>query len=656
MSEREAIAAVAAKLRGTKPGPAERRPERPITLEGALPSAVGVEAEDRPRDLGTADRIRVVETCTTLLGGLYAHLPQKRAMYGKDPVQRLRLLQQRVDAVDAATFHRTIAEIFTDLRDAHTRYLVPDGKPGRAAVLPFLIEDYDEGGRTHYIVSKTFAGVPEHRAAFEASGFEEGVEVTHWNGVPIARAVDLYAGRETGGRPDARQARALESLTIRPLRYALSPDEDWVLLSFRRLDGREGEVRLEWSEPDLPDEPTAAGVDGPAGLAYAGNPAAEAARRAKKLLFAPSAWYAAETRSLQTVAQSAADNKDKGSWFSGTFQDNLAARVVATRSGEFGLLRLWSFDLRDDDGFIDEVVELLDHLPRHGLIIDLRGNPGGLIWAAERLLQLFTPGRIEPTRFSILATDLTRTMAAAPQGRELAPWRRSLEAAVTNGELYARGLPLTEPRRCNDRGQHYPGPVVAIVDANTYSSGDLFAAGFVDNRVGTLVSVGEATGGGGANVWYPEHVRRSLAGTGYALEDLPAGLSYTIAFRRAMRIGDDAGTSLEDLGVAGHERRSLTRRDLTEKNRDLLDFCGALLASEIVTDLQIVAAEPELVVRTALLDRIDVYVDERPFATRGVDRSAESPETRFELPDGWRSLEVVGLAGDNVRQRRRIGP
>ena len=36
-------------------------------------------------------------------------------------------------------------------------------------------------------------------------------------------------------------------------------------------------------------------------------------------------------------------------------------------------------------------------MPPDGLVVDLRGNGGGAIQAAERLLQLFTPGRVENT-------------------------------------------------------------------------------------------------------------------------------------------------------------------------------------------------------------------------------------------------------------------
>ncbi len=610
------------------------------------------------RELTPVERYQVIDTIIMLLDGLYAHLPQKRAMYGHDPVQRLRVVQQRVDNIDESDFHRTIAEILTDLRDAHTRYLGPRASAGKIAVLPLLVETYDDAnGDPHFIATKIFDGDPEHGAAIRDAGFDSGCEITHWNAVPIARAVELYSERETGGRPDARRARALESLTIRPLRYALPPDEEWVIISFIRKDGSHGEVRLGWRFPRLPDVPVSADLDGSARRAYAGNPAAESARVAKKFLFAPEQWLASDADRLISLADSFARHKEKGEWITGRFQDNAAARIVETSAGRFGYMRLWSFDLRDDDGFIAEIVAMLDELPRTGLIIDLRGNPGGLIWAAERMLQLFTPNRVEPTRFSILATDLTRTMAAAPQGAmQLSPWQRSLNAAVTNGEIYARELPLTPVSLCNDRGQYYPGPVVAIVDANTYSAGDLFAAGFVDNRVGILVSVGDATGAGGANVWFPEHIKRALTGTGYDVPDLPHGISYTFSFRRAVRIGDAAGMSIEDLGVSGHERRSLTKRDLTDGNKDLLDYCGGLLASEIVTDMDYEIADNQLVVRTQGLSRVDVFVNDHPFDSGPVDRTAEYDELTRRLPEDWRSIEIAGLVGDTVRQRRRVGP
>jgi hypothetical protein len=320
-------------------------------------------------------------------------------------------------------------------------------------------------------------------------------------------------------------------------------------------------------------------------------------------------------------------------------------------------MRLWSFDVVDDDAYLARVLDLLRTLPRRGLILDLRGNPGGLIWAAERLLQLFTPEPVSPVRFSILATDLTRGIAAAAHGRrQFEAWRRSLDSALRTGERYSRAVPLTPPERCTDIGQQYPGPVVAVVDARTYSSGDLFAAGFVDHRIGTLVSVDDATGAGGANVWYAQDVFRALQGTPAALPPLPEGVTFTIAFRRATRTGSVEGTEIEDVGVRGQFRRPLTRRDLTAGNADLIAYCGRLLASEPFTDLSVAAAGSVVTVETTNLDRVDLQVDGRPTGPPLPARRHGRSTLEIAVDPQWSEIEVSGFTGTVRRQRRRLRP
>lgn len=57
------------------------------------------------------------------------------------------------------------------------------------------------------------------------------------------------------------------------------------------------------------------------------------------------------------------------------FRDVVRANTFKTADGsKFGYLRLWSFDLVDDQGFIDHIMAELEKLPRRGLIIDLRSN------------------------------------------------------------------------------------------------------------------------------------------------------------------------------------------------------------------------------------------------------------------------------------------
>ena len=398
--------------------------------------------------------------------------------------------------------------IVTDLRDSHTRYAGPSRQMGEIAFLPVMIEIYSEGDENHYIISKVFALTPNEKAGYTKAGLVPEVRVTHWNGVRIDRAVALHGQNMPAARRDAQRARALDSLTLRPLRYELPADEDWVDVTFVKADGRQGSVRLNWRTINLEDAQMVAKGLGRTLYALAGDPATEAARRTKKALFAPEIWHADEHAPASR-------------------HDVITARAVQSDSGErFGYLRLWSFDVIDDDLYLRRVREAIAGLPQSGLIIDLRGNPGGLIWAAERLLQLFTPHEISPVRFSFAATNLTRALANAPQGqRAFSAWQHSLDAALSTGEIYSRAVPITPTARCNDIGQVYPGPVAAVVDARTYSAGDLFAAGFVDHRIGPLVSVDDATGGGGANVWQIGDIMRALSGTRYALASPPEGVA-----------------------------------------------------------------------------------------------------------------------------------
>jgi hypothetical protein len=89
--------------------------------------------------------------------------------------------------------------------------------------------------------------------------------------------------------------------------------------------------------------------------------------------------------------------------------------------------------------------------------------------------------------------------------------------------------------------------VLAVVDASTYSSGDLFAVGWVDNQIGRLVVVGQATGADGANVWTSGGLSDALADTAPANDPLPGGVGFTAAMRSERADVIPA----EDLGIGG---------------------------------------------------------------------------------------------------------
>jgi hypothetical protein len=191
---------------------------------------------------------------------------------------------------------------------------------------------------------------------------------------------------------------------------------------------------------------------------------------------------------------------------------------------------------------------------------------------------------------------------------------------------------------------------VLVADATTYSSGDLFSAGFVDNAIGPFLCIGTATGAGGANVWDYESLRTALAGSPQELPELPDGIGLSFAYRRATRSGPNEGRPIEDVGVEGTPHR-LTLDDLLHDNVDLITHCLDVLGDQPFSRLSATVDGSTLKVETVGLDRIDVLFDGHPGTTQEI---AEGGHAEATLPAGAVAVTVVGFSSDVVRQRRRI--
>lgn len=521
--------------------------------------------------LTTTQRHDLIDLWTTLITDLYPHYLQKRALYGFDAIRALSALRRDIPYLDSAGFLRELIGLINRLRDQHTQlYVGDDADQARSLVasLPFLVEGFGSYVSPTFVVTKTTDEVDDR-------AFRPGVRLTTWNGVPFARAVDLYAETLTGGRPDARRARALETLTQRPLAYLPPPEELWVEVGYRRPDDDETDedrtIRFRW-RAIRPESASSADHLLETRTRRAINATSESARRARKLLFATELWEA-DQRADRAVARPAGA-------LSTSFSDAVTAKVVPTPHGEFGYLRIWTFDVEHTHAFIDELSALLAELPSRGLIVDLRSNPGGVIDVAERMLQLFTDRPIEPARFACRATPaMVEITEADGNGADLADWAASTRAAIDLGEEFSQHLTITDPDACHEIPRAYTGPVIAVVDANTYSCGDLFAAGIADHGIGGIVSVGAATGAGGANVWTSSEVEYAYHAAHRVLPPIPPGIGFTISVRRMVRSGDSAGVAIEDVGVLGDDAYEMTERDLVDGNQDLIDYCAGLLAS-----------------------------------------------------------------------------
>lgn len=560
--------------------------------------------------LSKRDRLRIVDTALLVLEMSYVHLPLKRAMHAVDPIQQLKLLRFRLSEMkesemsSAMQFHRRMLSIFGSARDLHTMYLLPEPYRDHVAYLPFLIEQYFErkGGEKFMVSRAVTIGDDE-------SDFEPGVEVLYWNGVPIRRAIEINGEAQAGSNLEARFARGLDNLTIRPLDSSPPPDEMWVDITYKTRAGRIANHRQSWLVYRARELESAS-------LASKNSSKKRAAidlkktriNEVKRTFFAPT-----EIRALEHI------------------ENTLYAEVRTVKGRDYGYIRLFSFDVSDPDAFVAQFADLItsNEFPQEGLILDVRGNGGGRIRAGERLLQLFTPNRIRPELFEFINTPVNLEICrSAPKSWNLERWAESIAESVVTGAAYSSGFPLNSEESCNDTGQVYYGPVLLITDALSYSTTDIFAAGFQDNEIGEVLGTSDNTGAGGANVWWYEDFMRAFGNSAQSpFKPLPKGADMLVAVRRSIRVGRRAGRPLEELGIAPDRRHFMTRRDILHHNEDLIAKAAAILATKPVFGLSVkpftargqcgavigATSRVHSKDQSAMISRLDLYIDGRPW-------------------------------------------
>ena len=334
-------------------------------------------SSERRAGLSRQERLRIVEQALVLMEMNYVHLPMKRAIHAIDPIQQLKILkfqlaEGNVGLENTIDFHRRLLSIFGSTRDLHTLYLLPEPYRSCTAYLPFLFEQcFDRGER--FIVTRT--AIPEDAPPdLDDEGrearFERGVEVLAWNGVPIVRAIEINGESQAGSNPAARFARGLDNMTIRPLNTTLPPDELCVDILYRARNGAVATHREFWQLHMTSD-----GVE--SSTPHSKKRAALDLKRTRIIEVKKELYPRSAAATL------------------GSIKDVLYAVKKTVDGQALGYIRLFSFDVDDARRFLKAFTTLITKpdFPQDGLILDVRGNPGGNIRAAESLLQLFTPER-----------------------------------------------------------------------------------------------------------------------------------------------------------------------------------------------------------------------------------------------------------------------
>lgn len=567
----------------------------------------------------------IIDQAIDLIGQVYVHLHQKSSMYAANPLQRLKLLKKRISKLngqinpelDDMSFHREMISIFTELRDLHTIYIPPYPYRDKIAFLPLLIEEFYEDEKRKYIISKVVEENDEY-----GKSFRRRFIITHWNGIPIDTAVTMNGELNGGSNEDARHARGLERMTIRPLSLCLIPTESWVDITCLDEEVEEThnfrfkwqisdwpkmqnndlsciEIMRKYSESDKNITSKKDKIEAQKNLEvgtetdeifhdWGVDVESETVRRAKKNLHSP---------------RSSSDNEEKSENKDWKIEPALFKREPSeempdffaygtTKKNNYGYIRIYTFDVNNADEFVDKFQEIALELEKkdgakEGLIIDIRGNGGGSIIAAEELLQTLAYSmkkRNERMSFQLIDSPMTRKICAGHNNLER--WKNSLTDPARSDSGFSKALHLNHKLNAEEEPKVIPfSKFVLITDAICYSAAEVFAAGFKDNEIGKILGVHKRTGGGGANTWPYYFLKKCLKGDNVGKTNQVAapplgGCDFWIAVCRGIRAGINQGILLEDFGVESDCTYAMTKDDLLNQNAGLIREAEKILAGE----------------------------------------------------------------------------
>jgi tetratricopeptide (TPR) repeat protein len=466
------------------------------------------EAREAVAPKNRRERREVVEHAMDLVAYVHPERPDS------DVSGALTDLRDRADRLSERAYNMTLADVLARLHDPGTVYRFSDGEAQTVATLPFsLVECLAKDHRRRFVVDTSVGGPPI------------GAEVTHWNGVRIDRAVDIRASHIAARSLEARRLRAVASLTHRP-RGLLAPfSEEDVVVGCRYLED-DADVRVDW-EPAARYEARADIPGRGAGL-WSIDPLIDAITRIRE-----------PGRGMPTTL----------------VRENIT------------VLRIPSFAVARADALANFVQEQLLGLRSAGLVVDLRGNGGGSLVAAELIVQLLAGRSVDPPTFEVRGTEYLRRILAADHDLEkLRPGD-----ALPNAETHAIRVHLAPE---TDASTSRPDRVLLVVDAGCAGATEFFIARFVDLNLGPVLSSSRRLaliGGVTCDVARPS--RHGLRG--FPPQPVAASIQVTIA--RLLRGGRD-GRSLQERPVVPDEIYFPTRGDVTGDEEGLFDLAQRMLS------------------------------------------------------------------------------
>lgn len=499
-------------------------------------------------ELSLEEKKTILGQVRMILGDVFVHRDLKIKNWGPeaDPLPALDRIEADIEKLSTTEFHSAMVRAFQRVHDFHTSYYLPKPYSCYRTLLPPAFRAVkDENGKTVFGVDLMATSENFWKEVPKELKFAIGDVLVKYDGKSPEEFIASNVSQSQGANAAAVRRDGILKLAFRTMKYDLLPEKDSVELTLRDKDGVERTMDVPWitkvDESCLnPPKEESSGNRGLKGI--------NETRREYNEIYA---------------------KKKKGLKGPGELIDSrepiLKYKTFVNEIGYFGYLRLDSFDPMKltKEETVREVKRILDGAlaMTHGLVIDLRGNPGGRIYIGEAMVQLLTPKYAVPLNFHMRSTP-----AAREYWEKLYPestFTVALNRAKEEGRAETVGLPLNSSPLINSLGQSYMKPVAVIIDSGCYSTCDMFTASMQDAGIGIIFGEDENTGAGGANNWHHSDILSDFGDTtSEFFKKLPGSLDISFSYRQPVRNGTHAGEVIEDVGVKADIIVSPTLEDL----------------------------------------------------------------------------------------------
>lgn len=604
-----------------------------------------------------AEKQTLADQAYLFLNELFVHRKVKVKDFGKtaDPIPKLEKLKKEAVNLSDQDFHKQISSVFTELHDLHTNYIAPKPLSCAATFIPLRFESVLDESRNVVLVSGKLK-----MEAKASEGIEVGDELVSINGVKTEEVLAELEKVSGGANSDAMRVRAVEMLSLRSLSTQDVPKEDELKLVLKRGE-KTVEKTIPWFAYRNLDCLTSdeRNESNRISLKYRFNLSEDEFQKKYNRIFG--------TPTLVSKARR---------WNAPNPLDEVfEVASISTPAGIVGYVQLKGFSWDNENLDVATVVEgfrreIEGRLSKAiGLVIDVRGNPGGYIVLAEKLVQLFSTKEVEPTKVQMLANKLNENIFLKANDQEDNRWSMAVREAVTAGREMITPMPITPKSEANSLGQIWFRPVVVLTDAACYSACDLFSGGMQDNGAGVIIGVHKTTGAGGANVMEHGVFKQIMEGENNPFETLPHSQNMRVSWRQTVRSGKFAGQLIEDTGVRSDLVVPVKRQDIGTESKELMKAIHKIIDTlqpkyqsglEVRRGSAVILKNGEEAQWNEVVfgvDSVDIFVENKKVSTVELKTRSEIQETTLIIPNlkkEWGDQPVTLVGKKDGQQAFRV--